>query len=252
MTKTTIYSILSVAFLFLFACNSNDVTDHYRLNKKYWDLKDYDNAISKIKYSSKKEKKPCYSVPEKAPIFKKIVDKSNIAVVVEDEELGLNHRSEFASKMFEQYQDMVQIYQEIDREDKFVYPMELADILKFGLYLQLHYFDLGNQAIVKNADNPDAPDVLRVLRSNEQTLISNYCIYLGHIKQENSFSDDALNSYIEGINKYFPLVIDKFPDSNFNEMTRKTNDMLNKTESPKVKAALNNILSKLERDKKEE
>jgi hypothetical protein len=246
------YSILSVAILFLFASNSNDLAEQYRLNKKFWDVKDYKNAVSKIKYTNKKEKKPCYAVPEKAPIFRKVIDKNNISVVIEDEELGLNHRSEFASEMFDQYRNLVEVYQDIDREDKFVYPMELTDILKFGLYLQLHYFDLGNQAIIQKADNPDASDVKRVLRSNEQTLIGNYCIYLGFIKQEHSFSDEALDSYVDGVNEYFPMVIDKFPDANFNEMTKKAKDMLKKTESQKVKTALSNLLSKLESDQTEE
>ena len=128
--KTLGYSILSVAILVLFACNSNDVAETYRLDKKFWDVKDYENAIRNIKYTKQDEKKPCYSVPDKAAVFRKMVDKSNISVVVEDKELGLSHRSEFASQMFNQYRDLADVYLETDREDKYVYPLEVADILK--------------------------------------------------------------------------------------------------------------------------
>lgn len=232
-------------FLLLFSCNSDDFSERYRLNKKIWNITDYENVIRKIKYTNKDEKKPHYEHPKKAIVFQKLVDKNNVAVVVEDEELGLKHRSEFGTEMFKQYRDLVGIYSDLDREDQYVYPLELVDILKFGLYLQLYYFDLGNQEIIQNADNPNSAGVQRVVKSNERTLIGNYCVYLGYVKKENSFTDQALNNYIDGIDEYFPTVIEKFPDANFNEMIKKTKDMLNRTESERVKSSLKNILSKL-------
>ena len=210
--KTLIYPILSIIIISIFACNSGDgIADKYRLNKKFWGVKDYKNAVHKVKYTSKNEKKPCYSVPEKADVFRKLIDKNNISVVIEDDELGLSHRTEFASEMFDQYRKLVSEYEDIDREDKFVYPLELIDVLKFGLYLQLHYFDLGNQAIVQNSDDPNASNVKKVLRRNERILIGNYCIYLDHVKRERSFSNESFENYIDGINEYFPMIIDKFP-----------------------------------------
>lgn len=247
IVKTFISLIFTLSLLFIACNNSNNVTERYRLNKKYWNVQDYENAIDEIKYMlKKKEKKPCYSVPETAPVFRKLVDKNNISVIIEDEELGLNHRSEFASKMFEHYRDLTELYQDIDREDKFVYPLELVDVLKFGLYLQLHYFDLGNRAIIQDADDPNASHVRGVIKSNEETLIGNYCLYLGFIKQEKSFPDAALSNYIDGIDEYFPKIIDKFPNANFSEMTQKAKAMLTKTKSPKVKTSLTNLLSKLQ------
>ncbi|MCF8297497.1 MAG: hypothetical protein K9J13_08155, partial [Saprospiraceae bacterium] len=226
--------------------NTESLTDKYRLNNKYWNLDDYDHAYMEIKYTDVNEKKPCYSIPEKAIVFKKIIDKNNISVVIEDKELGLTYRDEFVDKMFDLYKQIEELYRETDREDKFIYPMELVDIMKFGLYIQIHYFELGNELIVQNADNPNAPEIINILRRNENTLVGNYCIYLGFIKQEKALTSEALNSYIDGINEYFPILIEKHPNANFYELKKKIVAMQNKTESQNIKNSLNKVLAKIE------
>lgn len=247
------FSLQFCLILFFSACGSNNnsnLNDIYHLDKKFWNANDYKNAVERIKYSTnKQEKKPCYSIPEKAPIIRKLIDKGNIAVTIEDNALGLKHRSDFASEIFNHYRNLSEVYQELDREDKFVYPVELADILNFGLYLQLNYFDLGNKEILQNSDNPDDPYVKSILSSNIQTLIGNYCNYLGFINQEKAFSDEALNVYIKGIEDYFTQLIEKFPNANFHVMNQKAQDMLKKSNSEKTKTALNNLISKIEAKK---
>jgi len=244
--KSIIPVSLTLMVLLLSGCGSEDLSDKFRLNKKYWDLADYDSAIRNIRYGNKNEKKPCYAVAEKAPIFRKLVDKNNLSVIIEDDQLGINHRAEFTSRMFKHCQAMEEIYGDVDREDRFIYPVEFVDVLKFGLYLQLHYFDLGNEAIRESADDVEASNVKNVLRSNESTLVGNYCIYLGYIKQEKSLSQEALDNYIDGINEYFPQIIAKFPNANYSEMTRKITAMLKKTESEKVKTNLNDLQTKID------
>ena len=246
MMKLKIFlHFITITCVLFFASCGNELAENYRLNKKFWDAKDYDNAIYYIKFTKKEEKKPCYSVPEKAPIFKKIISKNNVSVVVEDKELGLKHRSEFITEVFKRYQKILKLYTEIDREDKFIYSLELVDILKFGLYIQTYYIDLTNQLILKDSDDPEASEVVKVIDHNEDVLVQNYCAYLDIVKQEEALSEEALDSYIAGINEYFYTVIKKYPKANFSDMIYKTKAMLNKTKSSKMKKALNKLLSKL-------
>lgn len=218
----------------------------FRLEKQYWDVEDYKNAIYKIQSTAPGQKKPCYADPERTAVFVKLVDKNNVSVVLEDEALGLGHRADYASDMFDQAREMATAYDEVDREDKFVYPMELVEVLTFSLYLQPFYFELGNQEILQNADDTSEVRVKNLVHSNEQTLISNYKLYLDYVKQEKAFTSEALSAYVAGINEYFPKLIDTYPKDDFSQLREKATDMLNKSESTEVKAALNNIITKID------
>jgi len=241
-------TIFTLSLLFFAGCNSNNLTKEFKLDKKYWNLEDYESAVHKIRYIYSEEIKPGYSTPDKMPIFKKLVNTNNLEVVLEDEELGTKYRAEFASSMFDVYRDMVGAYNEIDREDKFIYPLELVDVLQFGLYLQLHYFYLGNQQIVHGSDDPNASNVKTVIVSNEQTLVGNYNLYLDYVKQEKSFTSEALNNYTMGIDRYFPLILKTFPKANYHKMKVKASSMMNRAESERLKTSLTKLVSLLEQD----
>lgn len=241
------FAFVIAAGLLFASCESGpDTNALYRMEKQYWDADDYNNAIYRINSTQAGQKKPCYAVPETAPIFAKLANKENVAVIVGDEALGVKHRADFAEAMFNHSRNMIEEYNVLDREDKFEYPQEMVDMLTFHLYVQPFYFELGNEHIRQEADNPEDPDVKRVISSNEQTLVSNYIYYLDFAEQDKAFTPDALSSYIDGMNEYFPALITKYPNANYSAMKEKANAMLAKTGSPEVKTALTNLVAKID------
>jgi hypothetical protein len=245
MTKALVFA--SMLLTALYSCNSGpDYTQLYRMEKQFWDAGDYENAIYKISSTAAGDKKPCYGVPETAPVFAKLVNKQNVAVIVEDEALGVQHRYEFAESMFGHSRDMYEAYSTLNREDKYEYPQELVDVLSFNLYVQNAYFELGNQNILKNADDPNETRVKNIITSNQQILVDNYTLYLDLVNDEAAFTTDALQGYINILNEYFPPLIDKYPNANFMGMKEKCNKMLNKAKSESLKSALTAVITKID------
>jgi|ERR1051326_631434 hypothetical protein len=235
----------------LFSCGSNPL-DGFNVEQRYWNANDYDNVLTKIEFNTPKgEKFPCYGSP-KAPIFTKLVDMNNYTVVLDDKALGLAHREEFAKKMFENYEKMIELYSGTDSQDKFIYPLELADILIFGMDFQPRYFKTGNENILKEADDPKSDEVQRLVRDNEQTLIRNYAVDLDYINHESSFSPDALSKYTAAVNKYYTKLINDYPDHDFEALLSKAQLMLQKAQSAELKNVLNGIITLMnEKTKKE-
>jgi len=229
-----------------FSCGNSDPSP-FPLQKKYWTPDDYKTVTDELIYLKYNNKElPNLDDPETAPIFQKIVDTNNFSIVVNDAQLGLEHRKEFASNMFDQYRHLIDPYTEKDRSDKYKYPLELVEIEKFGLALQIHYIESGNQNIIKNADNPDSPEVVDIISRNKNILINNYKLYLEHINHEERFSENALTSYSEGIKKFFPKVInDVAPNGDYSGMLEKIDNMLKKSKNSLIIAQLQNIQSLL-------
>jgi hypothetical protein len=229
------------------SCESSpDYTALYRMEKPYWDADDYSNAIYKINATADGSKKPCYSDPATAPVFMRLANIENVSVIVEDEALGIKHRSEFAEAMFHHGGDMVDEYSTMNREDKFEYPMELVEVMKFHLYTQMHYFDLGNKNILQEADDPNEARVKNMIAGNEQTLVNNFVLYLDFVNDEKAFTPDALQGYIGVINEYFPPLIAKYPNASYAVMREKATDMQNKAQSPDLKKALGDLIGKID------
>lgn len=244
--KKSFLTISLFALILLMSCGSNEMNDKYRMDRKFWSEDDYRHVVFTIEYTDGQENRPGYATPEKLPIFKKLVDHNNISVIVEDDALGLGHRAEFSEKMFTHYKDLTRSYSGTNREDKFVYPLEVVEILKFGLYLQYYYFNLNNELIKKEADDPDSKYIKDLVKSNQEVLIGNYSNYLGYVKQEDALTPEALLEFIDGIDTYFPVIIEEYKTASFSEMIGKTKNMIKKTKSKKVKAALQELLTKLE------
>ena len=183
------------------------------------------------------------SNPETAMIFRKLVDRENITVVMDDSSLGIRHRSDFSQKMFGEFQNMAKLYSGMDREDKFIYDQELVEIERFGLFLEIKYFKTGNDKIIQEADNTS--DVKSVIKDNEQIIISNFNNYLDFINKEKAFSKEALQNYAAGIDESFQVLMETFPNGNYNNMLSKANDMERKIIDPNVKKSLNNLIAKL-------
>jgi hypothetical protein len=221
--------------------------DNFPMEKRYWSPDDYDQVITEIRYRTPDgDKFPTITDPELGSVFKKLIDKENVSVVAEDEALGLKHRAKFTSAMFDEIRDLIQTYSVMDREDKFIYDVELVEVLKFNLFLQLHYFKLGNLEIVQESDDPEAYAVQDVLRSNERTIVSNFNLYLDFVNREKAFSDMAIASFSEGIDVYFKELINVFPKADTRPMKTKATAMAKKAESAVLRTSLTNLLSTLE------
>ncbi|MEN8248492.1 MAG: hypothetical protein ABFS32_06135 [Bacteroidota bacterium] len=216
------------------------------MEKRYWTPTEYDDVIRKIHFGTPDgERFPEFRNPETAPVIKKLVDHQNFLVILSDDQLGINHRSEVADEFFKEYRDLVDAYYLTDRQDKFVYGMELIEILKFGLDLQLYYFEIGNTNIIKSADDPENADIQRTIRSNENAIVGNFNQYLDLVNKETSLNDEELSAFAEGIDVYFPKLFEKYPEANFEKTRNKAELMLKKAKNESVTASLKKILNQL-------
>ncbi|MCP4458967.1 MAG: hypothetical protein GY816_13245 [Cytophagales bacterium] len=239
--KSISSTLLLIFFILFVGCSTNNTVERYRLDKRFWTPKDYEKILADIKYDYEGTTKPSYSNQELVMVYKKLVDHENFLIVINDDELGVNHRSDFASEMFKVSNRMSNIYYDVNREDKLVYPLEMIEISHFGLDLQSHYFRLGNEAIIQNADDPEANQIKKLLKSNIQVLISNYSAYLDFVKQEDSFSEDELSEYVKGFELYFEPLVEKYPEANFNKIVTKLDAMSKKAQSETLLKALQKL-----------
>ncbi len=231
--------------VFLTACGG--VQSKFPLDKKYWSVEDYDKALRLVRFDTPgDERYPEFENKKTSPIIKKLIDHQNFLVILTDEQLGLSYRNEISDDFFDHYKTMVKTYRVTNEKDQFIYDDEFVEIQKFGLNLQLHYFKLGNDRIIKEADDPEARDIKSLVSSNLRTIFSNYNNYLDLVNSEKSFTAASLTAYADGIDKWFPKLFETFPNGDFKITKNKAKLMLKKSESPVVKAAIEGLLSKIE------
>lgn len=234
--------------IFCIAISSCD--QRFPVDKRYWTPEDYENVIFEIEYRTPEgEEYPRLSNPETLVVIRKLLDAENYRVILDDTELGLNFKNDMSQEFFDHYKDLSKVYSKMDIQDKYIYPEELVEIEKFGLGLQIQYFNLGNERIKIESDSPESAATQGVLRRNEQTIIKNFNLYLDHIKDERYFSSYA-SSLADGINTQFFKLIETFPEANYDVMLNKTSAMSSKTQVPEIKTALANLVAKLESLKK--
>lgn len=240
--KKNHFLIFSIA-CFLFASCGDKSSGNFPMEKKYWTPDDYETVneeLSALKYNNKEL--PNLLNPRSSAIFQKIVDTVNFSVVADDDQLGLQHRKEFLNNFFDQYKRLVDAYSGTDRTDKYQYPLELVEIGKFGLAFLVDYIVIGNQEILKTADNPSAPEVVDIVNRNKNILIRNYNLYLEYANYEDRFDEKALISYSQGLQNFFPkLISDVVPDGDFSDMITKVDNMLKKSKNTLVTTQLQNI-----------
>ena len=238
-------------FAFLFLClTSCKEENKFPLEKKYWDITDYDNVIREIKYGTKPDEKlPTFDNPETKLLVEKLTDEENFKVVLDDNALGLKHRNEIAQQFFEKWKDMNSIYNEIDRTDKYVYEKEYIEVFNFGLELQLKYFKLGNDEIIEKSDDPKSLSVINTVDSNTGTLVNNMIIYLDEINNEKSYTNVGLDLIASGIDKNFIDLINTYPNFNYENLLEKVNLMLKKTKSENIKQSLTKLKNFIESKK---
>lgn len=250
MTKIK-YILLALVCLTLTNCETEE--HEFPLDKRYWDTNDYDKAILELRFGYEiDEKKPTFDNPEKRLVVQKLTDVQNFKIVLNDNELGLKHRNNVAKKFFNHWKDMQDIYQATDRKDKYLYDKEMLAVWQYGLSLQLDYFKLGNDKIKESADDPNSSRVKNNINSNVGTLISNYTIYLDEINNENEFTEEGKIKLAEGIDEYFSKLIALYPDANYNGMKNKSELMLKKSQSNKIKSSLTKLIELIDSKKKEE
>jgi hypothetical protein len=232
-----------IASFVLFTSCGDKTSNAFPMEKKYWTPDDYEIAneeLTALKYNNKEL--PNLDNPNTSAIFKKITDTSNFSIVANDNQLGLQHRKEFLSKLFEQYKQLVDAYSGTDRSDKYQYSLELIEIEKFGLAFQVYYIGIGNQEIIKTADDPNAADVVDIVNKNKNILIRNYNLYLEYVNYEDRFNEKALISYSEGLKDFFPrLITDIVPDGDYSDTQVKVGNMLKKSKNALITAQLQNI-----------
>lgn len=240
MTKIK-YFLLAFVCLTLTSCKTEK--HEFPLDKRYWDINDYHNAILELRFGYEDdEKKPTFDNPEKRMVVQKLTDEQNFKIILNDKELGLKHRNNVATEFFKHWKDMHDIYQATDRKDQYLYGTEMLAVWQYGLSLQLVYFQLGNDQIKESADDPNASSVKSTINSNIETLISNYTIYLDEINNENAFTEEGKTKYTKGINTYFLKLIALYPDANYNGMKKKAELMLKKSQSNKIKSSLKKLI----------
>jgi hypothetical protein len=213
------------------------------MEKKYWTPEDYatvNDQLTPLKYGDKEL--PNLANPKTAAIFQKMVDTTNFSIIANDNQLGIEHRKQSMSQFFDQYKELVSAYTGTDRSDKYQYPLELVEIEKFGLALQVYYIQTGNENITKSSDDPNSAEVVDLVKRNKNILIGNYNLYLDLINYEDRFTDKALISYSEGLRDFFPRLIDNVaPDGDYSDMLVKVTNMLKKAKNALIVSQLQNI-----------
>ncbi|SMD35069.1 hypothetical protein SAMN04488029_2323 [Reichenbachiella faecimaris] len=237
---------LFILFSFMLSCG-NGVESRFPMEKRFWNPEDYKEVYREIRFNTPEgERYPELKNPDTAPVFKKLIDRQNYMAVLNDEQLGLSHRNEIASNFFDEFRSYSDVYYSTNRQDKFVYGMELVELYKFGLDLQVYYFKLGNENILKESDDPNSSNTRRVIKSNETTLLKNYNNYLDYVNKEDGFSEQEIKAFCEGIDTAFPKLFETFPNSNLNITKKKAELMLNKTKNDLVKSSLEQLLNSID------
>lgn len=245
--------IILFAIISITLTNCNTEKHKFPLDKRYWDLNDYDDAVLELNYGYEADEKlPTFDDPQTRIIVEKLTDQQNFNIVLDDNELGLKHRNNVAEKFFNEWKNMNNIYDALDRKDQYLYDKEMLAVWHFGLELQLKYFKLGNDQIKENADDPNSSRVKNNINSNIKTLINNYLIYLDEINNEKAFTESGKDKLADGIDKYFPALIELYPNANYSGMKNKAELMLKKAESDKIKASLNNLIKLIDSKNKKE
>lgn len=215
------------------------------MDKRYWDLEDYESAVREIRYRIEDPSAlPRFSDPLTGPVITKLVDKQNVAVILEDETLGLDFRQEQAEGFFHATGDLTESYRVMDKQDKFIYPKELVELIDFNLYVQLLYFKLGNESIIKDAVNPESSEVARVVGRNAQIVVDNFEIYIKLLAKQGALDDAALRQYAQIINDRYSELIETFPSSSYAGITASAESVSKKVNNPALESALKAFVEK--------
>lgn len=250
MRKNKLFRIILICLLIV-SCGKKD--DLFPTDKRYWNVADYENVVRELKFGIKEyEKLPSLNDPESKVVVEKLINTQNYEVVLDDNELGLKHKNEAAKGFFNVWKDMCSIYTARDKTDKYLYDLEMVGVEKFGLGLQLRYFKLGNDELLADADDPKSDNVLSNINANVNAMVRNFSLYLDNVNDEKAFSNAGLNSLVDGLDTFFPKLINTYPDSDYSEMETKITLLVQKSKSENIKTSLINIQKLIDSKKKKE
>lgn len=232
-------------FLCALACitlTNCETEERFPLSKRYWDIKDYEAVVNELKFGYKSDEKlPTLDDPETRLIVEKLTDRQNFTVVLGDKELGISYKNEVAEAFFKSWRLLNSVYTELDRKDNYIYDKEMLAVYHFGLDLQLRYFELGNEEIRVNSDDPNSDEVKATTGSNINILVKNFTNYLDYVNEEKRLSEKGQQIYAEGIKTYFSKLMNRYPETDFSNVKRKVDLMLKKTKVAPIKSELNNL-----------
>lgn len=237
--------LFSILCLLITSCEEEK--HKYPLDKRYWDINDYNEIVRHLRFGYENDEKlPSFDNPETRLIVEKLIDEQNYKVVLDDNELGIKHRNNLGEKFFKEWRYMTEVYTATNRKDQYLYDKEMLAVWHFGLGLQLKYFKLGNDQIKANADDPNSKSVNNNINSNVKTLIKNYIIYLDEINNQNAFSSAGKIKLAKGIDIYFSQLINLYPNANYSGMKDKAQLMLKKSKSNEITLALTKLIQLIE------
>lgn len=241
-----------VAFVCLLMMNCTTIEHEFPLEKRYWDIVDYQDVIRELRFGYQQEEKlPTFKDPTNKIIVEKLTDQQNFNIVLTDSELGLNYKNDIATKFFNIWKDMTKIYKATNRKDEYLYDQEMLAVWHFGLGLQLRYFELGNEQIKMNADDPNVSSVTNSIHTNVNTLIANYLFYLDAVNEEKSYTKEGKAVFAKGIDTYFSELMELYPEGNYKNMEKKATLMLKKSKSVRIKKSLKELIARIQLLKKE-
>jgi hypothetical protein len=245
MKSIRLKSLIMMMIVVMAGCKSG-LPENYRMEKRYWDVDDYSAALRQMRFLSPREEGyPRLSDPVTAPVFLKLVDTENVDVILMDTELGIKHRSEVATSFFEKAKEMTDVYREIDQQDKFIYSRELVEVIRFSLHTQLLYFKLGNEKIQKDAIDPSASDIRKILRENAQIIVGNFKIHIDFLNKEDAFDDVSLKEYAKVIDDYYARLMIEFPEANYDVLKKSAEVIGNKMMNNDIKTSLRRLIDRI-------
>ena len=241
----------TVILLLLITSCKNEASGDYPIDKSVWDITDYENVAQEILYGTPDgEKFP--TMADNPEVFSKLVDKNAVAQVLDDESLGLNYRQEYSEKLFSVWRNLIEAYSIKDRQDKFIYPLEVVKLRDWGYFIQIKYFKLGNDAIRKDAVDPQDSNVQRVIGENKQTIIDNFESGISFLTEEDALTSEALEEYSVVLKSNYTTLIETFTGANYGEMEETIDDILKKIKSDSIKKSLSEIKTLIESKKNTE
>jgi hypothetical protein len=249
--KITNLIILTFVGTVFWACGSG-LPDSYHLDKRFWDIEDYNFALNQMQYdASNGEGLPRLSDPLTAPVFEKLVDFENVSVILADDRLGLDHRSKISQEYFDIAKRIIKTYHVMDVQDKYVYPIEFTKTVEFSLKTQLLYFKVGNDAILKYSIDSTSNETRSTVISNEQTIANNFVNYIEMLAKESAFDEPALKEYSEIIKECFQKLIKDFSNADYSYLKKISEKIVKKSQSEDIKEALGFIIKLIDEKQKD-
>ncbi len=228
----------------LFNCTGR--SHEFPVEKQYWDINDYNLVIRELRYGYQdSETKPTLDNLETGVVVRKLIDKQNYTVILNDSTINLRERNKFAHDFFDQWKNMTGIYNEKDANDKYVYGKELLSVWHFGLQFHMDYFTVGDNAIRTFSANANNEKVINRINYNMNELVKNFSNYMDLIRDEDAFYENEKEFFIKGIDTYFTELIMQHPEADYTRVEKKANTVLKKTKSKEIKTSLTALLESI-------